>query len=69
LRDGKWLFDHGYYVQSVVFPAVPFNGGVLRIQLNANHSMEAVDGLLNALADLKAEIRFPAQGFVANGKR
>jgi 7-keto-8-aminopelargonate synthetase-like enzyme len=60
LRAGKWLFDHGYYVQSVVFPAVPLGGAVLRIQVNANHSPEDVDGLLNALADLKEEIRFPA---------
>jgi 7-keto-8-aminopelargonate synthetase-like enzyme len=60
LRAGKWLFDRGYYLQSVIFPAVPFNGGVLRIQLNANHTSEAVDGLLNALADLKKEIRLPA---------
>ena len=30
LRAGKFLFDHGYYVQSVVFPAVPYHAGVLR---------------------------------------
>jgi 7-keto-8-aminopelargonate synthetase-like enzyme len=59
LRAGKWLFDHGFYVQSVLFPAVGFNQGVLRIQVNANHSLEAIDGLLNALADLKQEIPFP----------
>lgn len=59
LRAGKWLFDRGFYVQSVLFPAVAFNQGVLRIQVNANHSLEAIDGLLNALAELKKEIRFP----------
>ena len=31
LRAGKWLFDHGYYVQSVIFPAVGFNQGVFRV--------------------------------------
>ncbi|HWY87141.1 MAG TPA: pyridoxal phosphate-dependent aminotransferase family protein [Gemmataceae bacterium] len=56
LRAGKWLFDRGFYVQSVIFPAVPLGGGVLRIQVNANHSREAVDGLLSALADLKKEM-------------
>ena len=54
---GKWLFDRGYYVQSATFPAVPINGGVLRIQVNANHSTEAVDGLLNALGDLRTEFK------------
>ncbi len=59
LRAGKWLFDHGFYVQSVIFPAVGFNQGVLRIQINANHTVEAIDGLLSALADLRSEIGFP----------
>jgi 7-keto-8-aminopelargonate synthetase-like enzyme len=54
---GKWLFDRGYYVQSATFPAVPINGGLLRIQVNANHPVEAVDGLVGALADLKKEFR------------
>ena len=37
LNAGKFLFDRGYYVQSVLFPAVPYHAGVLRIQCNANH--------------------------------
>jgi hypothetical protein len=36
--------------------AVPLSGGVLRIQVNANHSGEAVDALLDALTDLKREM-------------
>ncbi|MBI2807508.1 MAG: pyridoxal phosphate-dependent aminotransferase family protein [Planctomycetes bacterium] len=59
LRAGKWLFDHGFYVQSVLFPAVGINQGVLRIQVNANHTPEAVDGLLNVLADLSKQINLP----------
>jgi 7-keto-8-aminopelargonate synthetase-like enzyme len=59
LRAGKWLFDHGFYVQSVVFPAVAFNQGVLRIQVNANHSLHAIDALLDALERLRKEIRLP----------
>lgn len=52
IRAGKWLFDRGYFVQSVIFPAVPANGAVLRIQVNANHPTEAIEGLLEALHDL-----------------
>jgi 7-keto-8-aminopelargonate synthetase-like enzyme len=52
LRAGRFLFDRGFYVQSVVFPAVPHGAGVLRMQVNANHSSEAIDGLLAALAEL-----------------
>src|SRR5581483_5325272 len=37
LRAGRELFEAGYYVQSVTFPAVPYHAGVLRIQVNANH--------------------------------
>jgi 7-keto-8-aminopelargonate synthetase-like enzyme len=60
LRAGRFLFDAGYYVQSVVFPAVPHGAGVLRMQVNANHSAEAVDGLIGALAELRETL--PAQG-------
>lgn len=52
LFAGKFLFDRGYYVQSVLFPAVPYHGGVLRVQCNANHSPESIDGLLAAFAAL-----------------
>ena len=52
LEAGKWLFDRGFYVQSATFPAVPINGGLLRIQVNANHTTEAVDGLVQALTDM-----------------
>jgi len=57
---GNWLFDRGYYVQSVTYPAVPFNGSLLRIQVNANHTAEAIDGLLNALGELKQAMRLPS---------
>ena len=50
LDAGKDLFDRGYYVQSVLFPAVPYRGGVLRVQCNANHTDAEVDGLLAAFA-------------------
>ena len=59
LAAGRFLFDRGYYVQSVVFPAVPYHAGVLRIQANANHTDRAIDGLLQALSDLRDVIPIP----------
>jgi glycine C-acetyltransferase len=56
LRAGKFLFDRGYYVQSVLFPAVPYHCGVLRVQCNANHSESCINGLLAAFADLTDEM-------------
>ena len=59
LNAGNLLFEKGYYVQSVTFPAVPYHAGVLRIQINANHSSEAITGLLDAFAELKQVIALP----------
>ena len=53
LRSGYLLFEKGYYVQSVTFPAVPYHAGVLRIQVNANHVREQIAGLLGALAEVR----------------
>lgn len=61
LRAGRFLFDRGCYVQSVVFPAVPHGAGVLRIQINANHSAEAIENLLGSLAEMKQAIPLPGQ--------
>ena len=65
LEAGKWLFDRGYYVQSATYPAVPINAGVLRIQVNANHSVKAIGGLLSALGDLRKEFNLPVSGSAA----
>ncbi len=59
LNAGNFLFEHGYYVQSVTFPAVPYHAGVLRIQVNANHLAESIDGLLHALAEMEKKIPLP----------
>ncbi len=59
LAAGRWMFDRGLYVQSATYPAVPIQGGVLRIQVNANHPEQAIDDLLNAFADLKREMKLP----------
>ncbi|MDB5311418.1 MAG: bioF [Gemmataceae bacterium] len=62
LQAGRVLFEQGYYVQSVVFPAVPHGAGVLRIQVNANHAPAQIDGLLAALAELQRVIPLPGPG-------
>jgi 7-keto-8-aminopelargonate synthetase-like enzyme len=59
LNAGNFLFEQGYYVQSVTFPAVPYHAGVLRIQVNANHLSESIAGLLDAVAKLAQRIRLP----------
>jgi 7-keto-8-aminopelargonate synthetase-like enzyme len=59
LRAGKFLFDRGYYVQSVLFPAVPYHAGVLRVQCNANHEDAAIEGLIDAFAALSREMALP----------
>jgi 7-keto-8-aminopelargonate synthetase-like enzyme len=59
LVAGKFLFDHGYYVQSVLFPAVAYHAGVLRVQCNANHEDREIDGLLDAFRALSAAMSLP----------
>ncbi len=66
LTAGKFLFDRGYYVQSVLFPAVPYHGGVLRIQCNANHSKESILGLRDAFAALVEVVPIPTKSEVSN---
>jgi 7-keto-8-aminopelargonate synthetase-like enzyme len=60
LKAGRFLFECGYYVQSVTFPAVPYHAGVLRVQVNANHQPAAIDGLLGALGELRRNNLLPA---------
>ncbi len=64
LNAGNFLFEQGYYVQSVTFPAVPYHAGVLRIQVNANHLAESIAGLLDAVAKLTEIIRLPGPNTV-----
>ncbi len=65
LNGGNYLFEQGYYVQSVTFPAVPYHAGVLRIQVNANHLTESIAGLLDAITRLSKVIRLPGPEMVA----
>jgi hypothetical protein len=54
LSAGSFLFDRGFYVQSVTFPAVPYHAGVLRVQVNANHLIESIEPLGGRLRGLTA---------------
>jgi len=66
LKAGKFLYEQGYYVQSVVFPAVPHGAGVLRMQVNANHTPQHIDGLLDSLAALQRTMPMPEAAAIAN---
>jgi 7-keto-8-aminopelargonate synthetase-like enzyme len=59
LNAGMFLFERGYYVQSVAFPAVPYHAGILRIQVNANHDTESIAGLLQSFKELQTSISLP----------
>lgn len=59
LKSGGFLFEQGYYVQSVTFPAVPYHAGVLRIQANANHTVAEIDGLVAAMSQLMKAVPLP----------
>jgi 7-keto-8-aminopelargonate synthetase-like enzyme len=59
LRAGRFLFERGYYVQSVTFPAVPYRAGVLRVQVNANHAPAEITGLIGALKELRGRLPLP----------
>ncbi len=59
LTAGNYLFEQGFYVQSVTFPAVPYHAGVLRIQVNANHTTASIDALLAAMDRLRKIIALP----------
>ena len=62
LQAGMMLFEKGFYVQSVTFPAVPYRSGVIRIQINANHTAEQIAGLVGALRELREVITLPGAG-------
>jgi 7-keto-8-aminopelargonate synthetase-like enzyme len=59
LNAGSFLFDRGFYVQSVTFPAVPYHAGVLRVQVNANHRSESIDHLVDTFAALRRAMSLP----------
>jgi glycine C-acetyltransferase len=61
LKAGRFLFERGFYVQSVTFPAVPYHAGVIRIQVNANHEPAQIADLVNAFRELRDRVPMPDQ--------
>jgi 7-keto-8-aminopelargonate synthetase-like enzyme len=59
INAGMFLFERGFYVQSVGFPAVPYHAGILRIQVNANHDAGSIADLLRAFAELRNQVLLP----------
>lgn len=57
LEAGRYLFERGYYVPSVTYPAVPINGGLLRIQVSANVREESIDGLVATIAEMAERLK------------
>lgn len=47
------LEERGFYVDSVLFPAVPQGQARLRFIMNANHTRKQIDELLGVLGDLR----------------
>lgn len=53
LLAGRFLFDEGIFLNSVLFPAVPKGEGILRISVTTLHSDEDCERLLMAFEKLK----------------
>jgi 7-keto-8-aminopelargonate synthetase-like enzyme len=61
LKAGQFLFERGFYVQSVTFPAVPYHAGVIRVQVNANHELAQIADLVNGFRELRERVPLPDQ--------
>lgn len=53
LMAGRKMFDLGIFINSVVYPAVPRDEGILRISLTSLHTDDEVDALIGAFSELK----------------
>lgn len=50
MRVSRKLFDHGTYVQPVIYPAVPADGALLRFFITADHTEEQLRRTARAVA-------------------
>jgi 7-keto-8-aminopelargonate synthetase-like enzyme len=57
LLAGKMLFDHGAFVNSVMYPAVPKDKGIIRISVSSNHSALDIDCLVSGFAYLANHLK------------
>jgi 8-amino-7-oxononanoate synthase len=56
IMAGRKIFDCGVYLNSVMYPAVPKNHGILRISLNSIHSASEIETLLKAFKELAKDV-------------
>ena len=56
IMAGRKIFDCGVYLNSVMYPAVPKNRGILRISLNSIPSAQEIETLLSAFTQLAPDI-------------
>ncbi len=54
LRISQELFQRGYFVSAIRPPTVPPNSSRLRISLQSQHTQQQLDGLCNALIEIRA---------------
>lgn len=57
LMAGRKMFDLGIFINSVLYPAVPREEGILRISLTTAHSDADIMALLEAFRELKAYLK------------
>lgn len=56
LMAGRMIFDDGIFLNSVLYPAVPKDKGILRISLNSVHSDEEITKLINSFEHLSRHL-------------
>lgn len=59
LMAGRFAFDRGVYLNSVLYPAVPRNQGILRVSLSSLHSNDQIDQLVHVLSELRSYVLRP----------
>jgi 8-amino-7-oxononanoate synthase len=57
LMAGRKVFDLGIYLNSVLYPAVPRDEGVLRISVNTPHTDQDLERLVAAFSHLKVYLQ------------
>jgi hypothetical protein len=63
------LGRHGFHVDSIVFPAVRRHESRLRFNMNANHTRDQIDRLLDVMAGMRGRIPCLMAGTVQGGGR
>lgn len=54
LFAGRFMFDRGIYLNSVMYPAVPKENGMLRISLTSLHTNQDIDNMMAGFTELQS---------------